>query len=94
MRDALSTARISDTNVGFLKQVSSSNVSSTAWKLLHSKMSGSTDALKSQWHKPFCTHSIEELSKAHHLITKYEHVIISVLTISKTLTTEMVKIMV
>ena len=27
----------------------------------------STDLLKLQWHIPFCTYSIEELSKAHHL---------------------------
>ena len=27
----------------------------------------STDVLNLQWHIPFCTYSIEELSKAHHL---------------------------
>ena len=41
-----------------------------------------TNLLKLQWYITFCTYSIEELSKAHHLITNYEHKIISVSTIS------------
>ena len=61
------------------KKLLSSDISSTGKCFLMKCVE--PDLLKFQWHIPFCTYSIKELSKAHHLNHYYENTIISALTI-------------